>query len=602
MAGPEQRGSGERDPRTRTPGSLVPGLLCLALAVGSAAALVAAGLGRVALPGCGLDSGCARAAASAWGSLPWLGWSTAGLGLSWASALAAAWWSARGRLPSRLRGLLGLGLGASVALVVAMLAGGYLCPWCLAFHAGHVAFGIVALREPPAPAAAGRRAWHGLLGVGTVALVAVVLLERSAVRRERDAAERALEASTERVLAEAGRRGFTGRYLAGPEDAPIRIVVISDYQCPDCRQMESQVRRLLRERNDVSFSAKHFPFCSDCNERLRSLGLNRHTTARRAARAAEAAGILGGDAAFQRMHEWLFDQEGTFDDSELALQVERLGLEAQAFTDVMGGAETLRRIQEDVAESLELGLHFTPLVFVNGVELEGWNAPDALLRTVERVAAAGAEAGSAVDDRPPSALEKFVADWRRQPRRVLPEEERHHWFGEPAAPVEVVVWGDYQEESTVELDGRIRRALEGRTDVRYSFRSFPFDQSCNEKVPRTKHPAACLAARAAEAAARMGGEEAHRELHAWLMEHVEGLDEAGLRAAALELGLDPEGLSITMGTPAVADAIAEDARVGWALGLRSIPYLFVDGRHVPRWDLEGEPVLERIFDRAASGR
>ena len=32
--------------------------------------------------------------------------------------------------------------------------------------------------------------------------------------------------------------GFTGRYRLGPEEAQARIVIITDYQCPDCRRVE----------------------------------------------------------------------------------------------------------------------------------------------------------------------------------------------------------------------------------------------------------------------------------------------------------------------------------------------------------------------------
>src|SRR6185295_4441596 len=78
---------------------------------------------------------------------------------------------------------------------------------------------------------------------------------------------------------------FTGRYRMGPEVAPIRVVMFTGYQCPDCRKMEPQVEELLKTRKDVSISIKHFPFCPDCN---------RHTPMMQpngcwAARAAEAA-------------------------------------------------------------------------------------------------------------------------------------------------------------------------------------------------------------------------------------------------------------------------------------------------------------------------
>ena len=53
-----------------------------------------------------------------------------------------------------------------------------------------------------------------------------------------------------------------------------------------------------------------------------------------------------------------------------------------------------------------------------------------------------------------------------------------------------------------------------------------------------------------------------------------------------------------MEQPEVAAAIAEDAQAGKRLGLRSIPMVFVNGKFVPRWQLDGRSMLGEIVEEA----
>ncbi|MBL8990887.1 MAG: hypothetical protein JNJ48_04825, partial [Phycisphaerae bacterium] len=70
-------------------------LLAVALVMSLLLSLEA--LGALSLPGCGQGSPCARAAASAWGSVPGLGWPVSFLGLAYFAGALAAWAMAGGR-------------------------------------------------------------------------------------------------------------------------------------------------------------------------------------------------------------------------------------------------------------------------------------------------------------------------------------------------------------------------------------------------------------------------------------------------------------------------------------------------------------------------
>jgi protein-disulfide isomerase len=409
-----------------------------------------------------------------------------------------------------------------------------------------------------------------------------------------------------------GAGGFSGRWRKGPEEAAIRIVMLTDYQCPDCKRLETEAEELFKSRKDLSLAIKHFPMCKDaapgvpCNKYItRTL----HQNACWGARAAEAAGILAGDDGFFKMHDWLFSRGGSFTDAELKAALPALGFDPTSFVAVMSGPETLRRVQADIEDGIALGLNYTPMIFVNGVELKGWNVPKAITKTVEQVAAANPPPRTASADRPVLAATKYIEDWREQRARPMPPEKTVRALGADAtaAKVLVVVFGDLQEENTARIDEEIRDALRTLPSARYIFRHFPVCKDCNPTLPAqvpeaSLHPMACKAASAAEAAGGIAGNDGYWKMHTWLLKNRQGLTDEKIRAGARELGFDAAALDAAMGRPDVKAAISEDAVSGSGMGFTGIPAVYVNGKWVPRTYREGDRVVARIMEEAAKGR
>ncbi|MHC4427938.1 MAG: DsbA family protein [Planctomycetota bacterium] len=569
-------------------------------AAGLLVSLVAAGLlcaeqlDFVNAPGCGDDSPCAAATSSRWGKIPGLDWPLSFLGLAYFAALAAAWVVAKrgGGVPAAIKHLIRTGGVVSVILIAAMVVGGYLCPYCLAVHVGN--FAILAATElAPRGAGAGESLFWGAIAFGLVSAAQVGLLVAA-----KGQVEQQLRESTEEIIAARDGPVFTGRYLDGPENAAIRLVIFSDYQCPDCQRIEQQARDVLAQRDDVSFSAKHFPLCMDCNP---NVAQNKHPNACWAARAVEAAGILRGDEGFMEMHHWLFDRSGFFTNADLKAGLAEMGYDVRQFQTVMQGPETLARIQADIEEAVSLGVHYTPMVFINGVELKGWQAPNALTRAVDTLAATNPTPATAVVDQPASAAQKYIEDWEFSVTRSLPVDERPWRRGPADAAVQVVIWGDYQEPNTASADRCVREILQARDDVSYAFRHYPFNAECNPQTENVRHPLACRAHRAAEAAGILSGEEGYWAMHEWLMDNQASLQRPGsLAAPAQMLDIDPQMLHAVMETPEVSEAIGRDAYAGASVGLRSLPTIFVNGKLMPRWRLGDECMIPKVVEEAAS--
>jgi predicted DsbA family dithiol-disulfide isomerase len=285
-----------------------------------------------------------------------------------------------------------------------------------------------------------------------------------------------------------------------------------------------------------------------------------------------------------------------------------MGYDPAGFITVMTGDETLKSVRADTEEAKRLGIHFTPMIFINGVELKGWNAPNALVRTVEQVAATNPPARTAAFDRPAVAFEKYVEDWRQQPRISLPPDSRSWTLGPQDARVKVVMWGDYQHEVTARADSIIRAFGTGEASVLYAYRNYPINSDCNPKIKERRHANACRAARAAEAAGRVAGSEGYWKMHTWLMESQGTFDDPALRQALEDMGLDRDTFFDAMAQSELQQSILEDVEAGNQLprlrhgmppGIYGLPTIFVNERFVPRWSLDGRPILHEILAKAA---
>lgn len=396
---------------------------------------------------------------------------------------------------------------------------------------------------------------------------------------------------------------FTGRYRLGPEVAPVRIVIFSDYQCPECKGMEKQALEVLAKHPEVSLSAKHFPFCTECNAHMG--GFNKHPLACRAARAAEAAGIVGGNNAFWLMHQWIFSVSANFTDAALSAKVLELGLDPAAFTAAMNDPATNQLAVNDVEEGMSLGVMYTPTVFVNGVELRGVINQGALMRAVEAILASNPAPATAAADRPPSLDRKVVEDWLAERPVNDPVDDRAWSVGPADAPLKLAMWGDYAEPFTARADAAVRAIVASRTDLKYTFRHFPANPRCNPYVQQMQPMSqfSCFASRAAEAAGELGGDAAYWQMHDWLLSNQKAFSEQAIVAAAVALGAEhgydeAKFMEAYRGKPAQA-ALDQDVRGSQRIGIRSIPTMTLNGRKVPRWLVGETVVLDKIIDEAA---
>ncbi len=580
---------------------------------GLSVALLASGiltlhsLGGPAAPGCGAGAGCEQAAATVWGSVPGLGLPTSALGFAYFTA-CLPWWSGVHRRGATTAGLWLVSLAAlySLLLLTVLITSRLWCPYCLAAHAGNLLFVLAvhwqhrATRPlmPPAP----RAPLAGLLAPAICGLITISLLtwRWSALNTVAQAARAAdLQHSTARILAAAPANptGFRGRYLRGPESSKARVVVFTDFQCAECRRIEGELDALSRQHPSIQVSLKHFPLCSTCN---RAAVTTIHEHACDAALAAEAAGRVGGPVAYWKAVQWIFDRGGEFTFDQFLSAAAPWGLDPGVLRTTISNPATLALVTTDVEDGLAVGVSRTPTIFINGIELKGWETPGALSSTIQTLLASPLSPATVENDHPPLASAKAIEDWRAGPRVLIPPRTLSKPVTPPAnSPLRVILFGDYQDANSAQADAILRQYALTWPSTTYEFRHFPASSACNPRLKINPHPLACRMARTVEAARMLGGESAFLRMHEWLQLHRQDYSDAGVREFAPQLQIDASVLLAANKDTRVLAALQGDIDAGNALGITAIPAIYINERFVPVWKTDQGELLTQMLDLAA---
>jgi len=142
-----------------------------------------------------------------------------------------------------------------------------------------------------------------------------------------------------------------------------------------------------------------------------------------------------------------------------------------------------------------------------------------------------------------------------------------HVTGDPAAPYELVMYGDFECPycaAAQSILARVRARL--GDELRFAFRHFPLEQV---------HPHARHAAEASEAAAAQG---AFWPMHDALYAARGRLTDRDLASHAAGLGLDGERVAAELASHVHAPRVDADLESARRAGLSGTPAFFVNGR------------------------
>ncbi|MGD9688263.1 MAG: thioredoxin domain-containing protein [Phycisphaerales bacterium] len=214
----------------------------------------------------------------------------------------------------------------------------------------------------------------------------------------------------------------------------------------------------------------------------------------------------------------------------------------------------------------------------DAARMVGASGRDAAPGGAGRDEGAGAETGPAptpIADTPGAAAKAFTGRWRRGPE---------------AAAVRIVVFTDFQCADCKLIEAQIAEQLEGDSKesprISLSTKHFPFCTACNPRAPNL-HANACWAARAAEAAGMLYGNEGFWKMHDWLFARGGAFTDAQLDEGLAQLGFERQPFLAVMQSKATLERVQADIAEGWDLGLYRTPMVFINGVELRGWMAPG---------------
>jgi len=164
---------------------------------------------------------------------------------------------------------------------------------------------------------------------------------------------------------------ITGAPIEGNTEAPVTLVVFSDFECPWCGKLEPVLKQLLTNNKDnLRIVFKHLP-------------LPMHPQAEPAALAAIAAQKQG---KFWQMHDALF-QITNWTPNVIDETAQKTGLNMEKFKADLNNQETQMQLAKDKTDAQLADVSSTPSLFVNGRPVKDRTLPALQVMVDEALAA-----------------------------------------------------------------------------------------------------------------------------------------------------------------------------------------------------------------------
>ena len=340
--------------------------------------------------------------------------------------------------------------------------------------------------------------------------------------------------------------------LYAGSDAPISIVVFSDYACPYSSQLYFQLEKLEKE------------YPSRLRVMMKQMPLQIHPQSPLAHEAALAAAAQGKLSA---MSELLFANQGRLDRDSLLTYAREIHLDSEAFRTALDTHQYRPMVEEDLLEASALGIDATPTLFLNGHRLDGFqdlkNLEEITGKELAKNDAAGQTAPQQAESSAAAGADSIAPDLFSRLTQSAAEAR-----GPATAPVTIVEFSDFQCPFCRQTVQPLEDLLAQRPgEVRLIFRSFPLDFHQYSEL-------------AHEAALAAGAQGKFWPMHDLIFAHQSRLERADLVRYAAQLGLDMAAFEHALDAHVYAGQIAADRALGAQFDVTGTPTLFINGKRL----------------------
>lgn len=183
----------------------------------------------------------------------------------------------------------------------------------------------------------------------------------------------------------AERRDPDDPFTAGPVDAPVGLVMFSDYQCPFCAQWTHETLPVLKERAEQG----------ELRIEIRDVNVY-GPDSERAARSSYAAAVQD---SYWEFHDALFEDGRTRTSDQLSREAlltlaAELGLDRERFADDMSSPAAAEEIARNEQLGTEHGAVSTPVFILGGTPIVGAQPTSVFIDTFRRALDAANESAS----------------------------------------------------------------------------------------------------------------------------------------------------------------------------------------------------------------
>ncbi|MFT7578637.1 MAG: protein-disulfide isomerase [Myxococcota bacterium] len=342
--------------------------------------------------------------------------------------------------------------------------------------------------------------------------------------------------------------------IKGSNDAPVTIVVFSEFQCPFCKKImptSAEIEKAYGDKVRTVFKHNPLPFHKD------------------AMPASTAALCAKDQGKFWEMHDKLFENQRNLGGADLEKYATELGLEMAAWKTCFGSDKYKAQILADQELAGKVTARGTPNSFVNGRKLTGAK-PFAEFKTVIDEELKKAEALVAKGTKASDVYAKVIANGKV----FEPLEAKVNTFklegspmkGKADAKIQIVEFSDFQ----CPFCSRVTKPLldvkaHYGDDAVIAFKHFPL----------SFHKEAMPAAVASMCALDQGK---FWEYHDQLFANQKALKDDNLKTYAKNIGLDEAKFSTCLSSDAHKAKVTADMAEARAAGVRGTPTLFINGR------------------------
>jgi protein-disulfide isomerase len=361
----------------------------------------------------------------------------------------------------------------------------------------------------------------------------------------------------------------------GRRDAPVTVVIFSDFQCPFCSRVEPTLDQVKTtygpEKVRLVWKNQPLPF---------------HDKAKPAAEAAQAVFALKGSDAFWKFHDLAFKNQKDLSPESYEKWAQQAGVDPAKFKAELASKKHIKKVEEDAAVANKVGANGTPAFRVNGAELSGAQPFDKFKELIDKeLGKAQAKIASGV------AKDKVYVEMSKEnfkapaPKKDDEEGEEKEdtktvWkvpvgnspiLGKKDAPVTLIEFSDFQCPYCKKVEDTLKKVKETYGDkVRLVWK--------HEPLPF--HPRAEPAAELTLEARSQKGDKGFWDAHDKLFEIQPKLEDADLEKAAGELGLNVDKVKAAIKDKKYKKEIDADAELGEDVQASGTPHFFVNGRRL----------------------